>query len=132
MNIETKVVDTYSSSNFEGGKDEYLHFGWKHTEDTQVHRGRGYRTAHVLARDKDMPNYDALKKLEGEYFNLKSNKKTYYPMEWDNILLAFAFLIIPGIIYVTVKLKQKKRIRQHNDEIEKQMNAVVLKAKPLL
>ncbi|MDE7163822.1 MAG: hypothetical protein K2O04_00140 [Clostridiales bacterium] len=132
MNIETKVVEAYSYSSFDGSKEEYLKFGWTHTEDTQVHRGRGYKPAYVLARDKDMPNYNALTQLENEYFHLKHSKKTYNSMEWDNILLAFALFIIPGIIYVAVKLNQKKKIEEHNAEIQRQMNAVVSKAKPLL
>ena len=132
MNIETKVVQAYSYSSYEGSKEEYLKFGWKHTEDTKVHAGRGYKQAYVLARDKDMPNYNSLVQLEKEYFNLKYSKKTYLEMEWENVLIAFALLIIPGIIYVSLKLNQKKKIKEHNAEVQKQMDAVVLKAKPLL
>ena len=132
MNVETKVVEAYSYSSYNGTKEEYLNFGWVHTEDTQVHQGRGYKPAYVLVRDKDMPHYSELCKLETEYFHLKSSKKHYSSMEWDNVLLAFALFLIPGILYVTFKLRQKKRIKQHNEEMEKQMRAVVAKAKPLL
>ena len=132
MNIETKTVSAYSYSSFDGSKDEYLNFGWKHTEDTQIHSGRSYHKAYVLARDKDMPKYKELTDLENEYFNLKRKKKTYNSMEWENVLLAFALFIIPGIIYVSVKLNQKKKINEHNAEIQKQMYAVAAKAKELL
>ena len=131
MNIETKVIDAYGMS-CEGSKEDYLNFGWKHTEDTQVHIGRGFKPAYVLARDTDMPNYKSITQLENEYFHLKRTKKTYVPMEGLNVLLAFLCLIVPGIIYVALKLNQKKRIREHNAEIQKQMNAVVVKAKALL
>lgn len=131
MNVETKVVYAYSYSSYDGSKEEYLNFGWKHTEDTQVHYGRGYHPAYVLARDKDMPNYKAFVQLETEYFNLKHSKKTYSPMEWDNILLTFALFIIPGIIYVAVKSNQKRRIAEHNAEVQKKMDAVLSKARSL-
>ena len=132
MNIETKTVNAYSHSNYEGGKDEYLNFGWTHTEDTQVHYGRGYHKAYVLARDKDMPNYATLSALEGKYFGLKRTKKIYTPMEGTTVALCFLFLIIPGILYVSLKLRQKSKINEHNYAVQKKMDAVVAEAKAYL
>ena len=130
MNVETKVVDAYAMTS-DGYKEEYLNFGWVHTEDTEVHIGRGNKKAYVLVRDKDMPNYQTLTELEREYFRLKHTKKIYNEMEWENVLLAFVFLIIPGIIYVSVKLNQKKKIANHNYEVQKKMDAVAAKARKL-
>lgn len=132
MNIETKTVREYSYSDREGTKDEYLHFGWQHTEDTEVHIGRGYKKAYVLARDKDMPNYAEISRLENEYFDLKRKQKTYVPMEASNVFWAFVFLLIPGIIYVAVKWTQKKKINEHNAEMQRQMQEVVSKVKAYL
>ncbi|MDE6201291.1 MAG: hypothetical protein K2M47_05385 [Clostridiales bacterium] len=128
MNIETKEVNGNISS-----AGEWRSFGWQQTASRKVRSGRSrHRTIYTLARDKDMPNYAALNRMEGEYLDLKRNKKTYNPMEASNVLIAFAFLIIPGIIYVTVKLKQKKRINEHNADVQKQMDAVIAKAQQLL
>ena len=132
MNIETKTVKSYSPSPYVETKEDCIKFGWEQTGTERVRSGRTYRTEYILARDKNMPNYATLVRLEGEYFNLKRTLKTYDPMEGSHVLLAFAFFIVPGILYVTFKLKQKKRIQEHNAAVQKQMDAIVAKSKPLL
>lgn len=124
MNVETKTVA------HEYG--EFILFGWKKTEETRVRSGRTYHTRYVLARDKDMENYRLISALESKYFHLRSQKKTYTPMEPRNVALAFLIFLIPGIIYVTVKSKQKKKIQAYNREIQKEMDAVLAEVKPLL
>lgn len=127
MNIETKEV---GSKVYNAG--ECRSFGWTQSDSRKVRRGRGHSTIYTLKRDKDMRNYATIVRLEGEYYNLKHTQKTYNPMEANHVLIAFAFFIVPGIIYVTFKLKQKKRINEHNAAIQKQMDAIIAKAKPLL
>lgn len=124
MNIETKTV----MNNVE----EYLKFGWKHTEDTSVRSGRTYYTESILARDKDMENYRLIAALEAKYFNLKSQLKTYQPMDplWG--IVAFLCFIIPFIIYAVVKSNQKSNIEANNANIRKQMDAVLKEVQPLL
>lgn len=124
MNIETKTV----MNNVE----EYLKFGWKHTEDTRVRSGRTYYTESILARDKDMENYRLIAALEAKYFNLKSQLKTYQPMDplWG--IVAFLCFIIPFIIYAVVKSNQKSNIEANNANIRKQMDAVLKEVQPLL
>ncbi|MDD4154072.1 MAG: hypothetical protein PHT30_01500 [Bacilli bacterium] len=124
MNIETKTVRDDVS--------EYLKFGWKHTEDTSVRHGRGHHAEHVLARDKDMPNYNLIAALDAKYFSLKSQIKTYEPMDplWG--LIAFLCFVLPFIIYFAVKSKQKSDIEAHNANIHEQMLAVLKEAKPLI
>lgn len=124
MNIETKTV----MNNVE----EYLKFGWKHTEDTRVRSGRTYHTENILARDKDMENYRLIAALEAKYFNLKSQLKTYQPMDplWG--IVAFLCFIIPFIIYAVVKSNQKSNIEANNANIRKQMDAVLKEVQPLL
>lgn len=130
MNIETKTIR--ASSSFEATKEEYGYFGWKHTEDTTVRSGKGHRAAYVLARDKDMRNYYELAKLEIEYFDLRSSKKTYTPMEAGTVFLSLLLFIVPGVIYIAAKWSQKQRIAAHNAEIQMQMNVIASKAKKLL
>ena len=126
MNIETQEA-SLSLMN------EKRNFGWKQDGSRTVRRGRsGHRTIYTLKRDCDRLNYAEIVRLEGEYFDLKRTQKTYNPMEASHVLIAFAFFIVPGIIYVTFKLKQKKRIKEHNAAAQKQMDAIAAKAQQLL
>lgn len=124
MNIETKTV--------RNNVEECLKFGWKHTDDTRVRSGRKHHTEHILARDKDMENYRLIAALEAKYFNLKSQLKTYQPMDplWG--IAAFLCFIIPFIIYAVVKSNQKSNIEANNANIRKQMDAVLKEVQPLL
>lgn len=132
MNIETKVLKAYNNLSYEGTKDELVKFGWQHTEDTQVHSGRGTTLAYVLVRDKDMPNYQKLVELEQEYLHLKLQKKTYNRIDGGWCLVAFLCFIVPGVLYVVLKSRQKRNIQKHNEEIQRQMNEVLSQAKALL
>ena len=124
MNIETKTVRR--------DVEDYVKFGWKHTEDTRVRHGRTHHTEHILARDKDMPNYRLVTALETKYFSLKSQLKIYQPMDplWG--IVAFLCFIIPFIIYFAVKSKQKSDIEAHNANIRRQMSEVLKEVAPLI
>ena len=125
MNIETKTLN--------GGYSEYEKFGWKYSEDIKKRGSRGHHyTAHVLTRDKDMPNYAQIAALEDKYFSLKAEKKVYQPIEaWAVIFLFFLF-VIPLIIYVAVKNSQKKKIAENNARIDREMKTILKEAAALL
>jgi hypothetical protein len=124
MNIETKTVG--------GDTAEYEKFGWQHTEDKRVRVSRTHHLVHVLARDKDMPNYRLIAALDAKYFSLKSQKQTYYPMDplWG--IVAFLFFIFPFVIYASVKSSQKKKIAEHNADIQRQMDEILKEVSTLL
>lgn len=124
MNIETITVH--------GDVSDYLHFGWKHTDDTRVRHGRHHYTEHILARDADMPNYVLIVALESKYFALKKQKKYYEPMDPLLSIALFVLLIIPFVIYLFVKMGQKDSIEAHNAEIQKQMDAILKEVAPLV
>lgn len=124
MNIETKTV--------RNNVEEYLKFGWKHTEDTRVKQGRTHHTEHILARDKDMENYRLIATLEAKYFNLKSQLKIYKPMDVGASIFAFLCFIIPFVIYAGVKSNQKNNIEAHNANIHNQMDDVLKEVQSLL
>lgn len=124
MNIETKTT----RQNYE----EYLNFGWEHTEDAMVRCGKHHRTEHILARDKDMENYRVLEALENKYFKLKEQKQSYNPIDGGICFALFVLFIIPGILYVCYKSKQKEHIYAHNRSLQSQMDVVVKEAKELL
>ena len=124
MNIETKTI--------RGDVSDYLEFGWKHTEDKTVRHGPHHHTEHILARDKDMPNYRLISALEAKYFSLASKKRTYQPMDplWG--IVAFVCLIIPFIIYAAVKSSEKKEIERNNAALQRQMDKILEEVAPLL
>ena len=124
MNIETKLVSD--------DINEYLRFGWEHTDDTKVRTGRTLRLQHVLARDKDMENYRLIAALEAKYFMLKSQKKTYVPMDGGWGFVLFMLFVIPFILYAVIKHTQKKRIEEHNAKLQTQMNDILIEVKTLL
>ena len=124
MNAETKTVSK--------DLEDYLKFGWQHTEDTYERTGRFSYKKHVLVRDKSMPNYRLIVALEQKYFNLKSQMKTYKPVDFGWCLVAFLLFVVPGVIYLIVKNNQKNNVEMHNFTLEKQMNEVLAEVKPLL
>jgi len=124
MNIETKSIY--------GEIDDYLKFGWKHTQDHSVRSGRTSHLEHILARDADMPNYVLIAALESKYFALKKQKKYYEPMDPLLSIALFVCLIIPFVIYLFIKTGQKDSIEAHNAEIQKQMDAILKEVAPLV
>lgn len=120
--------------------DLYKNFGWfVHDEvfsSRRVRSGRHHRTVethgYVLRRDMDMPHYKVLSAYQTKYFALKNSKKYYQPMDGLTVLLLFLMLIIPGIIYVSVKSSQKEKIEFHNEEVENEMRKILENARSLL
>lgn len=124
MNIETKTV--------EYGIDEYLKFGWSHTEDRKHSSGRSYYTEHILARDKDMPNYKRIKELEDEYFGLKRQIKGYSSMDLYWCFILFLLMVFPFFIYWGYKANQKQKREEHDKNIKKKMDEVLKEVATLL
>ena len=124
MNIETKTV--------RDSVYEYEKFGWKHTEDTSVRHGPTHHTEHVLARDKDMPNYQLITTLEQKYFSLRSRRLAYTPMDPMWGVVTFLLFIVPFVVYACVKNSQKKRVQTYNAYIQKQMSDILAEVKTLL
>ena len=126
MNIETTTV--------RGNYDEYLKFGWKHTEDSRERSGKSHYTAHILARDKDMENYRLIETLEKKYFYLKSQIKTYSPISdnWEMAVILFLLLVIPFVVYYIYKGKQKREINENNNRLRIEMHKVLEEVKTLL
>lgn len=124
MNIETKTV--------KNDVTEYEKFGWKHTEDASRGTGPCHRTVKILARDKDMKNYQKIKALEDKYFSLKTQKRTYNPVDPSICIILFILFLIPGFIYVYYKDKQKQSIEYENKRIQSQMDLILKQVKPLL
>ena len=124
MQIETKTL-SYAF-------DDYLKFGWELAETKCTRSGRSTHTSYVLARDKEMAHYAEIAALENKYFHLKSQKKRYQPLNIGWCLLALLVFIVPGVLYITFKTLQKRKIYARNRELQQQMDAVLSDTQKLL
>lgn len=113
MNIETKRVRRWVS--------DYQRFGWEQS-DTEGREGSG---TYILVRNQDMPNYERIKTLEGEYFSLKRQKREYKPINVFLVAILFLLGIVPGVIYIICKIKQEKDFKAENTLLQKQMSKVL-------
>jgi p-aminobenzoyl-glutamate transporter AbgT len=78
-----------------------------------------------MERDKNLRNYITLKNLEDAYYKAKNNIKEYKPMNEGLALFLFLLLIIPGIIYVSKKKKEKKLIDANNQKMKREMARII-------
>lgn len=116
-------------------KQIYLAFGYVEDtikdEESKLKIGNkiysDVNTVLYLKRDSNIKNYDQLKKLQDEYFNLARNKKK--PKKINKFLLFILLLlgIIPGIIYLISH--NKKDFEKINDN---RMDEILAEAKSLL
>ncbi len=116
-------------------KQIYLAFGYVEDtikdEESKLKIGNkiysDVNTVLYLKRDSNIKNYDKLKKLQDEYFNLARNKKK--PKKINKFLLFILLLlgIIPGIIYLISH--NKKDFEKINDN---RMDEILAEAKSLL
>ena len=129
MDIETQEVHLgFTDEEFERNLAIYESFGWKYTQDVR----RGKARYNILARDMDMPNYPVIKALEDKYFALAAKKKEYKPVDFLIAVLLFLLFVAPLVLYLVFKGFQKKRIREHNGNLDRQMNAIRMEASSLL
>lgn len=130
MKIETKELGTGAWVNKDAQVALMAKFGWEHTQD--VSHGRGGSGA-IYARDTEMPNYRLIAALEDKYFMLEKKKKHYSPItdSPENFLLIL-LLVVPFVLYLIFKIRQKKRIAKHNASIEAQQNEILKEVATLL
>ncbi len=106
-------------------------FGWRYVTDS--HHGRSGGLHIILERNTEMKNYTRISSLEQKYDSLKKQLKTYYPItDSPEMFLLILVFIFPFIIYCVYKSNQKQTIKENNEAISKQMDAVVKEAKSLL
>lgn len=114
-------------------KDIKVSFGWKVKDFYTRRSGRvGHRTIFRMERDKDMPNYDELVRLEEKYDAYENEKQKYEEMDLEVALVLYLLLLVPGIIYTVHKSKQKKEITEYNKALQQRMDKILEKAKALL
>ena len=109
-------------SNYEKYIADLQCFGWEKKEEITKRSGRIHVNYQVMIRDTDMPNYKEYKKCELEYENAKNQLKTYKKIEVSTALVLLLLFIIPGVIYIYIKSKQKENIEKTNIECQTKMN----------
>lgn len=111
----------------------YKHFGWKKSQTKRERHGRLFHDVYILSRDETMKNYDKLVGLEKRYLSNMSQLQTY---KNDNVffiaLVLLLLFIIPGVIYLIYKNKQKNEININNTKIQKKLKEIIKEADALL
>lgn len=100
-------------------------FGYRVAREESIGSGKKRVEYVIMERDKNLRNYITLKNLEDAYYKAKNNIKEYKPMNEGLALFLFLLLIIPGIIYVFKKRKEKKAIDANNQKMKHEMARVI-------
>lgn len=100
-------------------------FGYRVAREETIGSGKKRVEYVIMERDKNLRNYITLKNLEDAYYKAKNNIKEYKPMNEGLALFLFLLLIIPGIIYVFKKRKEKKFIDANNQKMKQEMARVI-------
>lgn len=61
----------------------------------------------VFKRDTAIKNYSRLKQLENQYFDVLNRQPS--PMSGKIAFLGILFFVVPGALYIAVKVSQKKK-----------------------
>lgn len=109
MALETKVLNTAYFTNQQELVDMYSCFGWQTISltDNRV----------TMNREVNINNYVELTRLEKEFESHKcAAERAYVKSQIDIKLTIFLILIFifPGVIYLVVKSKWKKRLLEEN------------------
>ena len=100
-------------------------FGYKVVREETIKSGKMDVEYVIMERDKNLRNYITLKNLEDAYYKAKNNIKEYKPMKEGLALFLFLLLIIPGILYVSKKRKEKKFILENNQKMKQEMAKII-------
>lgn len=82
----------------------------------------------VFTRPTNIPYKEKLNELEYHYNDLESKKQYYVSIDPFNFLFLLILLIIPGVIYIAVKIHKKHKIKKNNIEIENEQQAILTEA----
>ena len=100
-------------------------FGYKVAREETIKSGKMDVEYVIMERDKNLRDYITLKNLEDAYYKAKNNIKEYKPMKEGLALSLFLLLIIPGILYVSKKRKEKKFILKNNQKMKQEMAKII-------
>lgn len=100
-------------------------FGYKVVREETIKSGKMDVEYVIMERDKNLRDYITLKNLEDAYYKAKNNIKEYKPMKEGLALFLFLLLIIPGILYVSKKRKEKKFILENNQKLKQEMAKII-------
>jgi hypothetical protein len=102
--------------------DRYYPFGWRFDHEYTRRFGRTNVTYVALVRDKDMPLYDDIVKLEREYQEILQTKKDTNEFSFLLFIILSLFFVIPGIVYLGYFLSERASIREANKRKDLRMS----------
>ena len=94
--------------------DNYYPFGWLFSHEFTRTFGKTTATFYSLVRDKDMPLYHDLVKLEREYQELLQAKRDTNSFSFLIFALLTLFFVVPGIVYLGYFINENISIRESN------------------
>ena len=103
--------------------DDYARFGWVEAQDGASDHLFG-KTFDII-RNTDIPNFAEIARLEKIYFSREVHLKKYDFIDPGIAIVLFFFAIIPGVIYIIVKIIKKRRIDKENKEIRAELDAIL-------
>lgn len=119
---EIEICVTYFNKDY---LEDIKNFGWVLKESYSKRCGRTTSTYQVMTRDSSSTYYNNYRNLQNNYEEARNKLKEYVPMESDTVLILFLILIIPGIVYVIFKKKQKKSIEENNKRYREEMQNAI-------
>lgn len=113
--------------------DDLLAFGYElYEEGSYKMRIGGHNKdcpQYYYRRSKDLKNYSLLKEKEDEYNALQDKIEYIEDINTELVILLFILLILPGIIYLIYKKRERERVMAANPLIKEEMYKVVEQAK---
>lgn len=111
-------------------------FGWKINKEIERTRHRGHGGSctyyvYEVERDKEMPNYDLYLEYQNEYYNAKNRIQEVPAFSFSSALLLLLIFIVPGVLYILLKILEITRVKKKNNENVKKMNQALENARNL-
>lgn len=130
--IETKKIRLGYNDDSLAQIEDAKSFGWQETDSLSERHGRHTSHYKILARETTMKNYNAIRRLEINYDEARSNIKYKADVDGLTALLLFLLFIIPGVLYLSYKSNKNKEIKENNDNCHLEMQKACEEAKKLL
>lgn len=127
--IETKKVLNYQDK--QSYIEDLTNFGWQRTETVSERHGRSTFFYQILARDKEMSNYNEYCILEQEYEEAKNSIMCFDEMDYLIILVLLLLFIIPGVLYIICKKNEKREVEENNRICHEKMQEAIANAKKI-
>lgn len=115
-------------------------FGWNYEQKKSNYRPGSKlakmlfatRRKMVFTRAADIPNKEKLNELESQYEKEEEKRRIYVAIDPITAIILLILLIIPGVIYLIVKVHKKHKIRAENRLITERQKDLAAQAQRIL